>query len=56
MCSPDNAHAPLGPSAFMDNLRQPGPLGWKLRRTVVNVSLKFIRRQACCGNNGEPGC
>jgi hypothetical protein len=47
---------PLGPSYFFANLRQPGPLGWKLRRTLANTATKLIRLQRCCGNGGEPGC
>jgi hypothetical protein len=45
-----------GTSALLANLRQPGPLGWKVQRTVVNMWSKFTRHQACCGHAGEPGC
>jgi hypothetical protein len=38
------------------NLTQPGPLGWKLQRVLVNTAIKISRRQSCCGNGGEPGC
>jgi len=41
---------------FLANWRQPGPLGWKLQRLVVNLSIKVWRRQRCCGHAGEPGC
>jgi hypothetical protein len=44
------------PSAAWANLRQPGPLGWKLQRFFVNTATKIVRRQSCCGNGGEPGC
>jgi len=47
---------PHGPAYFMANLRQPGPLGWKLRRILANTATKVMRRQRCCGNGGEPGC
>jgi hypothetical protein len=47
---------PFGPSYFLANLRQPGPLGWKLRRLCANNLTKIIKRQHCCGNAGEPGC
>ena len=53
---PEPAEAPFGPRYFMDNLRQPGPLGWKLRRILANTGIKLTRRQQCCGNAGEPGC
>jgi hypothetical protein len=46
----------VGPATFVHNLRQPGPIGWKLRRLFVNMAIKVIRRQRCCGNGGEPGC
>jgi hypothetical protein len=53
---PEPEAAPFGPRYFMDNLRQPGPLGWKLRRILANTGIKLTRRQHCCGNAGEPGC
>lgn len=61
MCSPDGArHSPHNPHAsprtVLANWKQPGPLNWKLRRTVVNTWIKIVRRQRCCGNGGEPGC
>lgn len=28
----------------------------KLRMAVSNTLIKMRRRQACCGNNGQPGC
>jgi hypothetical protein len=51
-----NEPGPAGPRYLIANLRQPGPLGWKLRRLIANTGIKFLRRQACCGNAGEPGC
>lgn len=47
---------PFGPRYFLDNLRQPGPFGWKLRRVLANTGIKIARRQQCCGHAGEPGC
>ena len=41
-------------SAFWDNLRQPMPLGRKLRRLIAK-RLRFPP-QPCCGHPGEPGC
>jgi hypothetical protein len=45
-----------GPGQFVRNLRQPGPLGWKLRRLVTNMGIKIAHGQRCCGHAGEPGC
>jgi hypothetical protein len=46
----------FGPSYFTANLRQPGPLSWKLRRVWANLGVRLSQRQNCCGNAGEPGC
>jgi hypothetical protein len=43
-------------SASWQNLRQPGALGWKLRRLLANTASKVVHRQSCCGHPGEPGC
>jgi uncharacterized membrane protein YeiB len=43
-------------SAVWANLRQPGPLEWKVRRVLANTRTKILRRQTCCGHPGEPGC
>jgi hypothetical protein len=32
------------------------PFVAKLRMAASNTFIKFRRRQACCGNNGQPGC
>jgi predicted metal-binding membrane protein len=61
MCSPndsgDATHAPAASlSAMWANLRQPGPLGWKLQRLLANTAIKVGQRQGCCGHAGEPGC
>jgi hypothetical protein len=53
---PEPEKARVSPSDFLANLRQPGPLGWKLRRILANNAIKISRRQRCCGNLGEPGC
>jgi hypothetical protein len=42
------------PSAFLDNLRQPMPLGRKLGRLIAN-RFRFPPTP-CCGHPGEPGC
>ncbi len=44
------------PSAFMRNLRQPMPLGRKVRLVVRNSALKVVTLKGCCGHPGEPGC
>jgi hypothetical protein len=28
----------------------------KLRMAASNTFIKLRNRQACCGNNGQPGC
>jgi hypothetical protein len=60
MCDTHSANpqpeGPSGPSYLLANLRQPGPLGWKLRRLAANMGIKISRRQGCCGHPGEPGC
>jgi len=50
-------HGPARPSSFVANLRA-GNYGFFERagRVVGNVGRKFARRQACCGNYGDPGC
>ena len=49
---------PTGPSpeASWRNLKQPMPLGRKIRLVVRNTSIKIKTRQPCCGHPGEPGC
>jgi len=32
------------------------PFGVKLRMAVSNTLIKLRKRQACCGNHGQPGC
>jgi len=46
----------IGMNYFLVNLRQPGPLGWKIRRVLANNAFKIAHGQPCCGNRGEPGC
>jgi len=49
---------PSGPSpeAAWRNLKQPMPLGRKIRLTVRNTAIKIKTHQQCCGHPGEPGC
>ena len=44
------------PKETLKNLRQPGPLGRKLRLVLRNNLIKLRTRSDCCGNHGEPGC
>jgi len=48
-------HRPV-PSEALANLRQPMPLGRKLRLLARNTWLKIRNRSTCCGHPGEPGC
>ena len=43
-------------SESMENLRQPMPLGRKLKLILRNNWRKIQTRSDCCGNYGEPGC
>ena len=53
MCS----EKPRGtPSEAWQNLKQPLPLGLKVRLAVLNTLRKIETRSDCCGNYGEPGC
>ncbi|MBI5651458.1 MAG: hypothetical protein HZC40_13600 [Chloroflexi bacterium] len=41
---------------YLTNLNAPYPLPTKLRMIARNFSLRFVRKKACCGHHGEPGC
>jgi hypothetical protein len=59
MCAthqPTDPDQPVEKNAYLANLRQPGPLGWKLRRVWANLGIRISQRQTCCGHAGEPGC
>jgi hypothetical protein len=32
------------------------PFATKLRMAASNTFIKLRKHQACCGNNGQPGC
>ena len=32
------------------------PFATKVRLAMANTLTKLRRQQACCGNNGQPGC
>ena len=44
------------PSAFMNNLKAPMPIGRKLELIARNTWIKVRLHQQCCGHPGEPGC
>ncbi len=52
-----SGNVPARPSSFVANLRA-GDYGFIERagRVLANVGRKIVRRQACCGNYGDPGC
>jgi hypothetical protein len=41
---------------YLTNLRAPMPLPRKIKLLLRNISIRIIKRQACCGHEGEPGC
>ncbi len=43
-------------SEVVENLRQPGPWAWKLKSIARNYWIRIVKRQSCCGHDGEPGC
>jgi hypothetical protein len=52
MCSDDRPT----PNGFLANLREPMPLGRKVRLLFRNTWIKVSKRQGCCGHADEPGC
>jgi hypothetical protein len=56
MCE-HHEHSQPGSRAFFSNwVTYDAPFPEKLRMAVSNTLIKIRRRQACCGNNGQPGC
>jgi hypothetical protein len=53
MCS-ENRRGTISES--IQNLRQPMPLGRKIKLFLRNNWIKLRTRSSCCGNYGEPGC
>jgi hypothetical protein len=41
---------------YFTNLNAPYPLPTKLRMLATNMALRLVKRQLCCGHDGEPGC
>jgi hypothetical protein len=56
MCGEQIQRPGPDPSAFLRNLKQPMPLGRKIRLVIRNNKIKFQTRAGCCGHPGEPGC
>ena len=45
------------PGALLSNwITYDAPFAVKLRMAASNTLIKLRKRQACCGNNGQPGC
>jgi len=45
------------PAAFLSNwTTYDAPFAVKLRMALTNTLIKARKQQACCGNNGQPGC
>ncbi len=45
------------PGASLSNwITYDAPFAIKLRMAASNTLIKLRKRQACCGNNGQPGC
>jgi hypothetical protein len=45
------------PAAFFSNwTTYDAPFVTKMRMAASNTFLKLRKQQACCGNNGQPGC
>ncbi len=51
----NHEHHP-SPSAFWRNIRQPMPLGKKMRLIIRNLWRRIALRHNCCDHPGEPGC
>lgn len=56
MCAGHDHDDRSSASAALENLRQPMPLGRKIRLFFHNNWIKLRTGSSCCGNHGEPGC
>jgi hypothetical protein len=56
MCAGHEQPRQQSPRNFITNWNQPLPLRVKIGKTVKNLSIRVIKRQTCCGHDGEPGC
>ncbi len=41
---------------FITNMQVPLPWPTKLRMLFGNLWLRIVKRQNCCGHEGQPGC
>ena len=41
---------------FIVNWQKPIPFVTKCQMLIRNETIKLVRREACCGHHGEPGC
>jgi hypothetical protein len=44
------------PLDYLTNLQAPPPWPAKIRVIARNYWRRVVRRQLCCGHEGEPGC
>jgi len=42
--------------SFLTNLNVDMPFPRKVYLLVRNLSIRVVKRQDCCGHDGEPGC
>jgi hypothetical protein len=58
MHEPGEEHGPKpSPGALLSNWTSyDASFATKLRMAASNTLIKLRKRQACCGNNGQPGC
>lgn len=42
--------------SFLTNLDVEMPFPRKMYLLVRNLSIRVVKRQSCCGHDGEPGC
>src|SRR5262249_48083855 len=57
MPEPDEEPRPGPEGAFVSNwTTYDAPFVAKLRMAASNTFIKLRKRQACCGNHGQPGC
>jgi len=46
----------VGLENFLTNLEVDMPWPRKLFLLARNLSIRVVKRQTCCGHDGEPGC
>jgi hypothetical protein len=45
-----------GLGVVISNWNQPMPLTEKIYKAFRNLTIRVVKRQTCCGHDGEPGC